>query len=43
MAGKKRNPTPDDIAEIRAALADVRREVAKLIEFLQQKLGEKPA
>ncbi len=37
MAKKKMNP------EVRAKLLEVQREVRELIEFLQRKIGSRPA
>lgn len=40
---KKRNLSPEELAELRAAISQLRREVRELIEFLQAKLaGQKP-
>jgi hypothetical protein len=37
----KKRPTPDDLDEIRALLAEVRRDVRELIEFLQARLEKR--
>jgi hypothetical protein len=39
----KKTPTPDELDEIRALLAEVRRNVQELIEFLQARLEKRPA
>jgi hypothetical protein len=37
----KKRPTPEDLDEIRALLAEVRRDVRELIEFLQARLEKR--
>jgi hypothetical protein len=37
----KKSPTPDDLEEIRTLLAEVRRDVHELIEFLQARLDKR--
>lgn len=39
----KKKPTPEQIAEIRAALVEVRRELREVIDFLQAKLDARKA
>jgi hypothetical protein len=39
----KKTPTPDDLDEIRALLAEVRRDVRELIESLQARLEKRTA
>jgi hypothetical protein len=39
----KKKPSPEELDEIRAMLADVRRDVRQLIEVLQARLGQRPA
>jgi hypothetical protein len=37
----KKTPTPDDLNEIRTLLAEVRRDVRELIQFLQARLEKR--
>jgi len=39
MAKKRKKPTGDERAKLRAGLEDVQREIRELIEFFQAKLG----
>ena len=39
----KRTPTPDELYEIRALLAELRRDVGELIELVQTRLENRPA
>jgi hypothetical protein len=40
MAKRKRNLTPDELAELRTLVAQLRREVAELMSFVQAKLAK---
>jgi hypothetical protein len=39
----KRTPTPDELDEIRALLAELRRDLRELIELVQTRLEQRPA
>jgi hypothetical protein len=40
MARKKKNPSPEELAEARVLLAQVRRELRELIAFVETKLAK---